>query len=165
VRYPRGSGPGVQPSAELDTLPLGKAEVLRGGSNVALLAFGSMVGASLDIADVLGATLVNMRFVKPLDIELVRDMALRHSLIVTLEENSVQGGAGSAVAEAIHAMGVETNILQIGIPDRYIEHGARDDCLEVAGLDQANVLRQVRARIAALGLAPAVAGAVSHRSA
>ena len=165
VRYPRGSGLGAQPSAELDTLPLGKAEVLREGSNVALLAFGSMVGASLDIADVLGATLVNMRFVKPLDIELVRDMALRHALIVTLEENSVQGGAGSAVAEAIHAMGIETNILQIGIPDCYVEHGARDDCLEFAGLDHANVLRQVRARIAALGLAPAVASAVSQRSA
>jgi 1-deoxy-D-xylulose-5-phosphate synthase len=165
VRYPRGAGPGVQPVAELDTLPLGKAQVLQQGANVALLAFGSMVGTTLEIAEALGATLVNMRFVKPLDVELIRDMALRHALIVTLEENSVQGGAGSAVAEAIHAMGIEANILQIGIPDRYIEHGARGDCLEAAGLDAANVLRQVRARVAALGLSPAVAGTLTHRSA
>jgi 1-deoxy-D-xylulose-5-phosphate synthase len=153
----------VIPKSTLETLPLGKAQVLQEGTRVAILAFGSMVGLCRKIAEPLGATLVNMRFVKPLDTELVKTMANRHELLVTVEENAVLGGAGSGVCEALSAMNLNTSILTIGIPDLYIEHGARDDCLETAGLSQANVLRQIRARMAAMGLSPSVASNVTHR--
>lgn len=165
VRYPRGTGPGAMPEKALDTIPIGQSQLIREGEQIALLAFGSMVPISLEIAESLNASLVNMRFIKPLDLEMIREMANRHPLIVTLEENALQGGAGSAVAEAIQSMNVDTNVLQIGIPDHYIEHGAREDCLEAAGLGRAGVLRQIRSRLAALGLSPSPTGAVNHRSA
>jgi 1-deoxy-D-xylulose-5-phosphate synthase len=144
VRYPRGQGPGVTIETDMTALPIGRAEVRREGrSGLLLLAFGTMVAPCAAIAERLDATLVNMRFVKPLDEELVRRLAARHECIVTLEENAVAGGAGSAVAECLAAQGIERTVHHIGIPDRFIEHGSREDCLAMAGLDAAGLTRAV----------------------
>jgi 1-deoxy-D-xylulose-5-phosphate synthase len=144
VRYPRGQGPGVRIEQKMRALPVGRAEVRReGGSGLLLLAFGTMVAPCGPIADRLDATLVNMRFVKPLDVELLLDLARRHSCIVTLEENVVAGGAGSAVSECLAEHDVNVAVHHVGIPDRFIEHGSREDCLVLAGLDAANLERTV----------------------
>ena len=144
VRYPRGQGPGVKIEQEMTALPIGRAELRREGrSGLLLLSFGTMLASCVALADRLDATLVNMRFVKPLDEELVRRLAASHECIVTLEENAVAGGAGSAVAECLAAHGIERPIHHVGIPDRFIEHGSRDDCLRMAGLDAAGVERAV----------------------
>jgi 1-deoxy-D-xylulose-5-phosphate synthase len=144
VRYPRGQGPGVKVETEMTAVPVGRAEVRREGrSGLLLLAFGTMVAPCVAIADRLDATLVNMRFVKPLDEELVCRLAARHECIITLEENAVAGGAGSAVAECLAANGIERTIHHIGIPDRFIEHGSREDCLAMAGLDATGLARSV----------------------
>jgi 1-deoxy-D-xylulose-5-phosphate synthase len=140
VRYPRGSGPGVPVVAEMTALPVGRAQLRREGkSGLALLAFGALVTPAAQIAEALDATLVNMRFVKPLDEELVVTLAARHRALVTIEENAVQGGAGSAVGELLAAEGLGVPLLQLGIPDRFIEHGSRDGCLVAAGLDAAGL--------------------------
>ncbi|HQR23659.1 MAG TPA: 1-deoxy-D-xylulose-5-phosphate synthase [Steroidobacteraceae bacterium] len=144
VRYPRGQGPGVPIVGEMTALPIGRAEVRREGrSGLLLLAFGTMVAPCEPIAARLDATLVNMRFVKPLDAELVRRLAASHECIVTIEENAVAGGAGSAVSECLAATGVERVVHHVGIPDRFIEHGSREDCLAAAGLDAAGVAQQI----------------------
>ena len=136
VRYPRGTGPGVPLEKAFTAVPVGRALVKREGRcGLALLAFGPMLEPAMRIAERLDATLVNMRFVKPLDEALVLDLASRHRAFITLEENAVQGGAGSAIAELLAAEGVSLPLLQIGIPDRFIEHGSRDSCLAAAGLD------------------------------
>jgi 1-deoxy-D-xylulose-5-phosphate synthase len=136
VRYPRGTGPGVPIAQDMTALPVGRGVVVREGrSGLALLGFGPMVELSRDIANRLDATLVNMRYIKPLDEDLVLSLAARHRAIVTIEENAVAGGAGSAVAELLASEGVSISLLQLGIPDRFIEHGSRDTCLAAAGLD------------------------------
>jgi 1-deoxy-D-xylulose-5-phosphate synthase len=136
VRYPRGTGPAVEISAEMTALPVGKAEVRREGrSGLAILAFGVMVEPAVRIAERLDATVVNMRFVKPLDEETVLRIAARHKAIVTVEENVVAGGAGSAIAELLAQERALLPMLMLGIPDRFIEHGSRDECLAAAGLD------------------------------
>ncbi len=140
VRYPRGTGPGVAITREMTALPLGRGEIRREGrSGLALLAFGPLVESAQKIADRLDATVVNMRFIKPLDEELVLKIAGRHRAIVTLEENVTAGGAGSAIGELLAAEGVAMPLMHIGIPDRFIEHGSRDECLAAAGLDFAGV--------------------------
>ena len=140
VRYPRGTGPGVPLEKEMRALPIGKGEIRREGrSGLALLAFGPMLQSALTIGEQLDATVVNMRFIKPIDEALILDIARRHSAIVTIEENAVQGGAGSAVAEVLAAEGVTLPLMQIGIPDRFIEHGSRETCLAAAGLDAASL--------------------------
>ncbi|MGC8519996.1 MAG: 1-deoxy-D-xylulose-5-phosphate synthase [Steroidobacteraceae bacterium] len=140
VRYPRGTGPGVPLEKEMHALPIGKAAIRREGrSGLALLAFGPMLQNALTIGEQLDATVVNMRFIKPIDEALILDIARRHSAIVTIEENAVQGGAGSAVAEVLAAEGVALPLMQIGIPDRFIEHGSRETCLAAAGLDAASL--------------------------
>jgi 1-deoxy-D-xylulose-5-phosphate synthase len=124
----------------MTALPIGRAELRRrGGSGLALLAFGAMVMPATVLAERLDATLVNMRFIKPLDTALLREIAGSHAGIVTLEDNAVAGGAGSACSEALDAHGILTPRLHIGIPDRFIEHGSRDDCLAAAGLDLAGI--------------------------
>jgi 1-deoxy-D-xylulose-5-phosphate synthase len=144
VRYPRGTGPGVPIAAEMTALPVGRAQYRREGrSGLAILAFGALVESARKVADRLDATLVNMRFIKPLDEELVIEIATRHRAIVTLEENAVMGGAGSAVGEVLAARGVLVPLLQLGIPDRFIEHGSRDTCLTAAGLDFAGISASV----------------------
>jgi 1-deoxy-D-xylulose-5-phosphate synthase len=136
VRYPRGNGPGVVVAARMSALPVGRAQVCReGGGGVALLVFGALVDSTARTAERLDATLVNMRFIKPLDRELVRAVAAGHRALVTIEENTVAGGAGSAVAETLASSGVQIPLLQLGIPDRFIEHGSRESCLAAARLD------------------------------
>jgi len=147
VRYPRGSGPGTAPEPEMSALPLGTAELRRRGSRVAILAFGAPLKAALEAGDTLDATVVNMRFVKPLDAALVEEMARSHALVVTVEENVVMGGAGSAVAEALAARGLSVPLLQLGLPDRFIDHGDQAQLLALAGLDAAGVIAAIRARL------------------
>jgi 1-deoxy-D-xylulose-5-phosphate synthase len=144
VRFPRGTGPGTPLVAEMTALPVGKAQVRREGrSGLAILAFGALVDSAQKIAEHLDATLVNMRFVKPLDEDLIISMATRHRALITIEENATLGGAGSAVAELLSAEGLAVPLLQIGIPDRFIEHGSRDTCLAAAGLDLAGLTASV----------------------
>jgi 1-deoxy-D-xylulose-5-phosphate synthase len=136
VRFPRGRGPGVPLVREFTPLPLGRAELRRRGSGgLALLAFGSMVTPALTLAERLDATVVNMRFIKPLDREMLCEIARTHAAIITIEENAVAGGAGSACSELLDAEGFVLPRLQIGLPDRFIEHGTREQCLAAAGLD------------------------------
>jgi 1-deoxy-D-xylulose-5-phosphate synthase len=140
VRYPRGTGPGVAIQREMSMLPVGRGEVRREGrSGLALLAFGPLVESAQKIGERLDATVVNMRFIKPLDEELVLQVAARHQAIITLEENVTAGGAGSAIGELLAAESVAMPLMHIGIPDRFIEHGSREDCLVAAGLDFASV--------------------------
>ncbi len=144
VRYPRGQGPGVAQVEDMKPIGVGKAQLRRAGrSGLALLAFGTMVAPAEKIAERFDATLVNMRFVKPLDVELLRKLAENHSALITLEENVVAGGAGSAVAECLAAEGLSRPILHIGIPDRFIEHGSREDCLTAAGLHLNGLMQSV----------------------
>src|SRR6201993_5222916 len=138
VRYPRGTGPGVPVAPEMTALPVGKAQARREGkSGLAILAFGALVAPAQQIAEALDATLINMRFVKPLDEDLVVALARRHRAIVTVEENVVHGGAGSAVGELLASEGLLIPQLMIGIPDRFIEHGSREGCLAAAGVGAA----------------------------
>ncbi len=145
VRYPRGTGPGVALQTEMRALPVGRAEMRREGrSGLALLAFGSMVANAVRIGEELDATVVNMRFVKPIDEELINRIAATHDQIVTLEENVVAGGAGSAVTEVLSARGHRCAVLQIGIPDQPIAHGSRNDNLADAGLDLATLRTRIQ---------------------
>ena len=148
VRYPRGRGPGVEVRPEQKPLPWGKAEVRREGSRVALLCFGTMLATGMEVAKELDATVINMRFVKPLDMAMVEDMAARHELLVTLEENALMGGAGSAVAEALNAGGVQVPLMQFGLPDEYLEQGTQAEQLEMAGLTADAILAAVSGRLA-----------------
>ena len=144
VRYPRGTGDGTAPIAEMTALPIGRGEIRREGhSGLALLVFGTLVPSTLSIAERLDATVVNMRFIKPLDRELVLQVAANHRAIVTVEENAIPGGAGAAVAETLAEAGVMLPLHLIGIPDRYIEHGTREQCLAAAGLDAAGLTAQI----------------------
>jgi 1-deoxy-D-xylulose-5-phosphate synthase len=144
VRYPRGSGDGTVPIAEMTALPVGRGEIRREGhSDLALLVFGTLLRSTLSIAERLDATVVNMRFIKPLDRELVLQVAASHRAIVTVEENAIPGGAGAAVAETLAEAGVMLPLHLIGIPDRYIEHGTRKECLAAAGLDVAGLTAQI----------------------
>ncbi|MBC7984783.1 MAG: 1-deoxy-D-xylulose-5-phosphate synthase [Candidatus Obscuribacterales bacterium] len=136
VRYPRGQGPNAAIEKEMQALPIGKAQVRREGrSGLAIIAVGALVPACERLAERFDATLVNLRFVKPLDEDLIAKIAARHQGLVTVEENVVAGGAGSAINEALAARGVAIPTLNLGIPDRFIEHGSREDCLSAAGLD------------------------------
>lgn len=146
VRYPRGSGPGATVETTDTTLPIGKAQTLRQGKNIAILAFGSMVTPANTAADTLNATLVNMRFVKPLDTQLLDQIAQNHELIVTIEENAIMGGAGSAVNEYLLASGVTPSIINLGLPDTYIEHGKPEHMLAECGLDANGIVKAVKAR-------------------
>ena len=148
VRYPRGGGTGVAIRQEMQALPLGKGEIRRQGEKIAILAFGSMVAPALAAAEELNATVANMRFVKPLDEELAANLAQSHDLVVTIEENVVMGGAGSAVVEALERRGLNVPVLQLGLPDRYVEHGDPALLLAGCGLDRDGIVRAVRARLA-----------------
>ena len=135
VRYPRGCGPGVATMREMKALPLGKGEVRRQGTRVAILAFGSMLQPALAAAEKLDATVANMRFVKPLDTALVYQLAASHDLLVTVEENAVMGGAGASVMEALQSANVTIPLLVLGLPDTFIEHGTPEKMLADCGLD------------------------------
>jgi 1-deoxy-D-xylulose-5-phosphate synthase len=144
IRYPRGTGPGVPIAAEMTAIPVGQAQLRREGRcGLAILAFGALVDSAQKIAERLDATMVNMRFVKPLDEKLVVSLAKRHRAIITIEENAIIGGAGAGVGELLAAAGVQLPLLHIGIPDRAIEHGTRETCLARAGLDLAGLSASV----------------------
>jgi 1-deoxy-D-xylulose-5-phosphate synthase len=144
IRYPRGTGPGAAIAAEMTALPLGRAQIRREGRcGLAIFAFGALVDSARKIAERLDATLVNMRFVKPLDEKLILTLAARHRAIVTIEENAIIGGAGAGVGELLAAHDVQLPLLHIGIPDRFIEHGSRETCLAAAGLDLAGLTATV----------------------
>ncbi len=150
VRYPRGSGPGAAIEAEMKALPLGKAEIRRESrrraTRVALLAFGSMLRPCLEAGEAIDATVVNMRFVKPLDAALVATLAASHDALVTVEENVVMGGAGSAVAEALAERGLAVPMLHLGLPDRFLDHGDPGAILAACGLDAAGIAAAVNRR-------------------
>ncbi len=147
VRYPRGSGSGVAIEKTMTALPVGKAEVRRNGKTIALLAFGSMLEPALTVGDDLNATVVNMRFIKPLDESLILELARTHDLLVTLEENTVHGGAGSAINEFLAASGLLIDCLNLGLPDEFIEHGERGELLRDCGLDAAGIRHAIRQRL------------------
>jgi len=151
VRYPRGSA-GINQesnnrSSDLSTVPLGKALLERRGKKVALLAFGPLLSAAREAADQLDATLVNMRFVKPIDVSLIRQLVASHELIVTIEDNAISGGAGSAVGECLHKFGLQIALMQLGLPDEFISHGDQSELLASAGLDSAGIAKSVLGRM------------------
>ncbi len=152
VRYPRGTGPGVALADALDTFPIGKAEVRRQGARIALLAFGALVPAAERVGESLGLTVVNMRFVKPLDRDLVVELAASHEGFVTLEDNVVAGGAGSGVAELLAAEGLTMPILHLGLPDAFQHHASREDLLAEAGLDEVGIAKAINSRWPALAV-------------
>ncbi|HEY3860069.1 MAG TPA: 1-deoxy-D-xylulose-5-phosphate synthase, partial [Gammaproteobacteria bacterium] len=143
VRYPRGRGPGVTVQEQMRAMPVGKAEVRRRGKKLAILGFGALVENARRTADALDATLVNMRFVKPLDGELLLELAANHQAFVTIEDNVVAGGAGSAVAEFLAANGIELPLLNLGLPDVFLEHGSREECLAMANLHPEGIQKSV----------------------
>jgi 1-deoxy-D-xylulose-5-phosphate synthase len=144
VRYPRGKGPGASVGSDLDSIEIGKAEKLREGKDIALLMFGSLRQECEVAAEELGATLVNMRFVKPLDYAMIDEIAGSHQLIVTLEDNVIGGGAGSAVSEYLALKGDSPDILHLGLPDRFIEHASREELLAQCGLNSQGIIDSVR---------------------
>ena len=146
VRYPRGSGIGATVEKDLGTIPFGKGEIKREGQGIAILAFGTMVAPSLAAANELNATVANMRFIKPLDTELVVQLAQSHDALVTVEEGAVMGGAGSAVAEALAAAGIVKPILHLGLPDKFIDHGDAGQLLALCGLDAAGIAAAIKKR-------------------
>lgn len=147
VRYPRGSGPGTATTPGLATLPVGKGQIRREGKKVALLAFGSMLAPALAAAESLDATVVNMRFVKPLDEALVCALATGHELLVTLEENTIIGGAGSEVARALGQAGLNIPLLRLGLPDHFIDHGDSSVLLSEAGLDATGIIQSITKKL------------------
>lgn len=154
VRYPRGAGAGAAVQPGLEPMPWGKGEIRRqgtktqAGQRVAILAFGTLLYAALKAGEALDATVANMRFIKPLDADLVQRLARDHDLLVTVEEGCVQGGAGTAVAEALAAAGLSKPMLMLGLPDRFVEHGDPAKLLTMCGLDAAGIEQAVKARLA-----------------
>ncbi|WP_050470153.1 1-deoxy-D-xylulose-5-phosphate synthase [Herbaspirillum chlorophenolicum] len=143
VRYPRGAGIGATVQKNLDVLPLGRGEVRRDGRDIAILAFGSMLAPALGAGDKLNATVANMRFIKPLDVELVKQLAATHDALVTVEEGCIMGGAGAAVSEALAAAGITKPVLHLGLPDRFIDHGDAGQLLAQCGLDAGGIAQSI----------------------
>ena len=141
VRYPRGTGPGVPTEKTLGELPIGKGEIRRRGKKIALLAFGSMLTPALQAAEELDATVANMRFVKPIDRELIAELAREHSLLISIEENMLIGGAGSEVARILDEIGQPVSFIRMGLPDHFIDHGDQTRLLAEVGLDKAGIIR------------------------
>ena len=164
VRYPRGAGIGATPSKELRTVPFGKAELRRrssavSGKRIAILAFGTLLYPALEVAEQLNASVANMRFVKPLDVELLKTLAQDHDYFVTIEDGVIQGGAGSACLEALAAMGINKPLLQLGLPDSFIEHGDYKLLMAGCGLNAEGILKSIQERFPViLPVNPAVIG-------
>ena len=154
VRYPRGTGPGVDIQSKMHCLPIGKGRQLRSGQSVAIVNFGTLLSAASEAAQALNATLADMRFVKPLDTALLDELAANHDLIVTLEENVIAGGAGSAVTEYLNSRDIDLPVLQLGLPDRFVDHGKHGVLLSEVGLDANGIEHSIRNRMTALKLLP-----------
>ncbi len=151
IRYPRGKGPGVAISAEMTGLEIGKAVKVRHGDRVAIINFGPLLPAAVQVAEQLGATVIDMRWVKPMDISMVENLAQNHDLLVTLEENAIAGGAGSGVNEFLAQNNILTPTLNIGLPDNFVEHGSHDEQLAWSGLNAEEILRTISERLESLG--------------
>lgn len=147
VRYPRGAGTGVTPTKEMKALKIGLGEIRRKGEKIAILAFGSMLKPSLEAAEELNATVANMRFVKPLDYDLILSLAANHDLLVTIEENTIMGGAGSAVLESLESKGVSISVLQLGLPDIFIDQGDPTQMLVDCGRDKVGIIKAIRNKL------------------
>ena len=147
VRYPRGTGIGVTPIKEMKALKIGLGEICRKGEKIAILAFGSMLQPSLEAAEELNATVANMRFVKPLDDDLILSLAANHDLLVTIEENTIMGGAGSAVLESLESKGISTSVLQLGLPDTFIDQGDPIQMLVDCGRDKVGIIKEIRNKL------------------
>lgn len=152
VRYPRGTGPGAVIEQTMSALPLGKGVMRRSGSQVAILNFGTTLAAALTAADSLNASVADMRFVKPIDEQLIDQLAANHQLLVTVEENSIAGGAGSAVSEYLAQQGIVMPVLHLGLPDLFIDHSSHTEQLAATGLDTAGILQAIEQRLAMLKL-------------
>ncbi|MGM0676487.1 1-deoxy-D-xylulose-5-phosphate synthase [Ectothiorhodospira marina] len=163
VRYPRGKGPGALPEPGLVPLPVGEAEVRRRGKGVAILAFGTPLAQALEVGERLDATVINMRFVKPLDEQRVLEAARAHDLLVTVEDNVVAGGAGGAVAECLAHHDMAIRLLQLGLPDRFQSHGSREELLVDAGLDADSMEAAIRKRLGPQACASAAGGVISDQ--
>jgi 1-deoxy-D-xylulose-5-phosphate synthase len=150
VRYPRGTGPGTTIEKDMTALPIGKGLIRREGSQIAILNFGTLLPAALATADEFNATVADMRFVKPLDTGLISQLASEHSLLVTLEENTIQGGAGAAVSEYLASMGIVVAVLHLGLPDKFVDHGNHQQQLAAAGLDATSVRHAIEQRLSEL---------------
>jgi 1-deoxy-D-xylulose-5-phosphate synthase len=166
IRYPRGSGPGVEVGRDLETLPVGKARIVREARGrrrprVAILAFGAMVHPALEAAEILDAAVVDMRFVKPLDTAMILEIANETDLLVTLEDNAKSGGAGSAVNEVLLAQHHAVPVLNLGLPDHFVEHGTREELLAQCGLDSAGIQRSIQKRLRSKDLDERAAGKTS----
>jgi 1-deoxy-D-xylulose-5-phosphate synthase len=147
VRYPRGTATGMELNTELKALPFGQAEQTRSGRKVALLVFGTLLGTAMEVAETLDATVINMRFAKPLDIKMIEKVAKNHDLLVTIEDNAIAGGAGSGVAEHLNQQGSTTRILHLGFPDELISHGQPEEMHSDWGLDKNGLLESIEFRI------------------
>ncbi len=161
VRYPRGSGTGVEIESALRVTEIGKAQLKRQGLQTVILSFGALLHEAVPVAEELNATLIDMRFVKPLDESLLLELADSTSLFVSLEENSIMGGAGSAVLEFLQQQNIFTPVLQLGLPDRYIEHGKQQDMRSECGLDSSGIRQAIEQKCEQLDLPPI---AISIRS-
>ena len=150
VRYPRGTGPGVQIEKNMTALAIGKGRIRREGNRIAILNFGTLLPAALEVAEHLNATVADMRFVKPLDTELIDKLVSQHELLVTLEENTTQGGAGSAVNEHLASAGIVIPIMHLGLPDKFIDHGSHQQQLAAAGLDISGIQHAIEQRLTKL---------------
>ena len=147
VRYPRGIGPGSIIKSKMTAIPIGKAEIIKKGKKIALLAFGNMLDEAQKVADKINATVVNMRFIKPLDIKLIRDLASSHKLLVTLEENAISGGAGSAVLEVVSEYNLKCQTLRLGLPDKFVEQGGQEQLRKKYGLDAASIAKSIEKKL------------------
>ena len=147
VRYPRGSGPGSSIKSMMVAIPIGKAELIRKGNKIALLAFGNTLDEALKAGEKINATVINMRFIKPIDIKLIRDLGSSHKLLVTLEENAISGGAGSAVLEIISEYDLKCKSLRIGIPDEFVEQGSQEQLRKKYGLDAASIIKSIEKKL------------------
>jgi 1-deoxy-D-xylulose-5-phosphate synthase len=151
VRYPRGTGPGVDVDTNMAALPVGKSELRRKGHRVALLAFGTMVASAVELGNEMDFTVVNMRFVKPLDTAMIESIAKSHDMIITVEENAVAGGAGAGILEHLASVGSHTPVKVIGLPDEFVEHGSREELLTHCQLDVPGLRTQIESLVAAQG--------------
>lgn len=147
VRYPRGKGPGVAIQEEMAKIPIGKGIPCRSGNKIAILSFGTLLKPAMAAGEKLNASVTNMRFIKPLDKQLIIELAQTHELIVTLEENCIAGGAGSAINELLAEEGIPVKLLNLGLPDQFVEHGRQDELLQLCGLDSEGIIKSIQTRI------------------
>jgi 1-deoxy-D-xylulose-5-phosphate synthase len=143
VRFPRGHGIGIQINKKLNFLPIGKSKRVRKGKNIVILAFGPLLKTALEVAEELNATLIDMKFVKPIDEGMIKKCVTNHKVVVTIEDNTILGGAGSAVLEVISKYNLKCKTLCLGIPDRFVEHGTQEEIYKLCGLDKDSIIKKI----------------------